>query len=51
MAVLTIEVKTAFHLKNQAFLDMTEAYDNVLIDILCQELKKEGVSIPLVFFL
>jgi hypothetical protein len=25
-----------------AFLDITEAYDNVLIAILCRELKKEG---------
>jgi hypothetical protein len=41
-------------LKNQvlvAFLDITGAYDNVLIDILCRELKKEGVPVPLVFFL
>jgi hypothetical protein len=52
--VLTTEVKKAFHLKNQvlaAFLDITEAYNNVLIDILCREFKKEGVSIPLVFVL
>jgi hypothetical protein len=48
------KVKTAFHLKNQflaAFLDITGAYDNDLIDILCRELKKEGVPIPLVFLL
>jgi hypothetical protein len=54
LAVLTTEIKTAFHLKNQvvaAFLDITEAYDNVLIDILCRELKKERVPIPLVFLL
>jgi hypothetical protein len=54
LAVLTTEVKTAFHLKNQvlaAFLDITRAYDNVLIDILCREHKKEEVPIPLVFLL
>jgi hypothetical protein len=54
LAVLTTEVKTAFHLKNQglaAFLDITGAYDNVLIDILCRELKKRGVPVPLVFLL
>jgi hypothetical protein len=42
LAVLTTEVKTAFHLKNQvlaAFLDITEAYYNVLVDILCRALK------------
>jgi hypothetical protein len=41
-------------LKNQvlvAFLDITGAYENVLIDILCRELKKEGVPVLLVFFL
>jgi hypothetical protein len=41
-------------LKNQvlvAFLDITGAYDNVLIHILCREHKKEGVPVPLVFFL
>jgi hypothetical protein len=27
-------------------LDITEAYGNVLIDILCRELKKEGVRAP-----
>jgi hypothetical protein len=32
-------------------LDITGAYDNVLIDILCRELKKEGFPVPLVFFL
>jgi hypothetical protein len=42
LAVLTTEVKTAFHLKNQVlatFLDITRAY------------KKEGVPVPLVFLL
>jgi hypothetical protein len=49
LAVLTTEVKTAFHLKNQvlaAFLEITGAYDYVLMDILGRELKKEGVPIP-----
>jgi hypothetical protein len=49
LAELITEVKTAFHLKNQvlaAFLDISVAYDNVLRDILCRELK-----IPLVFLL
>jgi hypothetical protein len=32
-------------------LDITGTYDNVLIDILCRELKKEGVPVPLVFLL
>jgi hypothetical protein len=42
LAVLTTEVKTAFHLKNQAaFLDITQ----------CLELKKDGIPIPLVFLL
>jgi hypothetical protein len=38
LAVLTTEVKTAFHLKNQvlvAFLTIAGAYDNVLMDTLC----------------
>jgi hypothetical protein len=51
---LNDEVETAFHLKNQvlaAFLNITRAYDNVLIDILCQELKKERMPIPFVFLL
>jgi hypothetical protein len=46
LSVLTTEVKTAFHLKNQvlaAFLDITGAQDNVLMDILCWKLKKKGV--------
>jgi hypothetical protein len=50
--VLTTEVKMAFHLKNQvlaAFLDITGAYDNVWMDILCRELKKERVAITLVW--
>jgi hypothetical protein len=34
-----------------AFLDITGAYDNILIDILCRELKKEGIPIRLVFLL
>jgi hypothetical protein len=54
LVVLTTEFKTAFHLKNQAlaaFLDIIGAYDNVLIDILCRELKKEGITILLVFLL
>jgi hypothetical protein len=52
--VLTTKVKTAFYQKNQvwaAFLDITGAYDNVLIDIFCRELRKEGVPIPLVLLL
>jgi hypothetical protein len=32
-------------------LEIKGAYDNVLIDILCRELKKEGIPIPLVFLL
>jgi hypothetical protein len=44
--MLTTEVKTS-----AAFLDIKGAYDNVLIDILWQELKKEGVPIPLVFLM
>jgi hypothetical protein len=54
LAVLTTEVKTPFQQKNQvlaAFLDITGAYDNVLIDILCRELNKERISTPLVFLL
>jgi hypothetical protein len=54
LAVLPIEVKTAFILNNHvlaAFLDITGTYDNVLIDILCRELNKEGIPILLVFFL
>jgi hypothetical protein len=44
-----VAVLTAFHLKKQvvvAFLDITGAYDNVLIDIL-----SERIPIPLVFLL
>jgi hypothetical protein len=51
---LALEVETAFHLKNQAlaaFLDITGAYDNVLLDILCQELKKEGAHVHLMLLL
>jgi hypothetical protein len=54
LAVLTTEVKTAFYLKNQvlaAFVDITGAYDNVWIDILCWELKKEGVLMLVVLLL
>jgi hypothetical protein len=38
--------RTAFHQVLAAFLDISVAYDNVLRDILCRELK-----IPLVFLL
>jgi hypothetical protein len=54
LAVLTTEARIASHLKNQVlveFLDITGAYDSVLIDILCRELKKEAIPILLVFLL
>jgi hypothetical protein len=47
-------MKTDIHLKNQvlaAFLDITGTVDNVLIEILCWELKKEGVPTPFVYFM
>jgi ribonuclease HI len=39
LAILTTDIKTSFEMKNQtvaAFLDISGAYDNVLIDILCK---------------
>jgi hypothetical protein len=37
--------------ERRTFLDLTGAYENVSIDILCRELKKERSPIPLVFLL
>jgi hypothetical protein len=44
LAVLTTEVKTAFHLKNRVLVAFLDIAGNFLIDILCRELKKICVT-------
>jgi hypothetical protein len=39
LAILTTDINNSFEMKEQtvaAFLDISEAYDNVIIDILCE---------------
>jgi Reverse transcriptase (RNA-dependent DNA polymerase) len=51
LAVFSTEIKTAFYKKNQVvatFLDITGAYDNVLVDILCKELRTVGIPVPII---
>jgi hypothetical protein len=48
LALLTLDVQTSFERKQQtvaAFIDMSGAYDNVLIDILCDILREKEVPL------
>jgi hypothetical protein len=51
LALLTSDVQTFFERKQQtvaAFIDMSGAYDNVLIDILCDILREKEVPLQVV---
>jgi hypothetical protein len=54
LVLLTTDVQTSFERKQQtvaAFIDISGAYDNVLIDILCDILRKKEVPLQVVRFL
>jgi hypothetical protein len=54
LALLTTDVHTFFERKQQtvaAFIDISSAYDNVLIDILCNILREKEVPLHVVRFL
>jgi hypothetical protein len=52
--MLTTDVQTSFVRKQQtvaAFMDLSGAYDNILIDILCDILREKEVPLQVVRFL
>jgi hypothetical protein len=54
LALLTTDVQISFERKQQtvtAFIDTSGAYDNVLIDILCDILREKEVPLQVVRFL
>jgi hypothetical protein len=54
LALLTTDVQTSFERNQQtvaAFIDISGAYDNVLIDILCDILGEKEVPLQVVRFL
>jgi hypothetical protein len=51
LTLLTTDVQTSFEMRQQtvaAFIDISEAYENVLVEILCDILKEKEVRLQVV---
>jgi hypothetical protein len=54
VAILTTDISTSFEMKKQnvaAFLDISEAYDNVLIEVLCGVMLEKELHLGIVRFM